>query len=255
MTSAPKTSASVLELQELAIQITAQDFHPGLINLDVLKMSGVIPSDWELSQNPIQGQNAAQLSFANGLNLVAQPQRLMFLEQMGGGGRLQGPAIAQAYLEKFPHADYQGLAIAPKVLLGFPEHAEAPRQFMTQKLLAPGSWQQMGNDPLRAAVTLHYTLKRCPLSINISEVQLNQPPHGIISALLFTGNFNYMLPSEMSESKAVFLSKRVSLWQTDTTQFREVVYKKFLNSGITPTTNPNGSTPPKTNASIFPDLS
>jgi len=254
MTSAPKTSASVLELQELAIQIIAQDFRPGLMSLDVLKMSGVIPADWELSQNPIQGQNAAQLSFTNGLNLVAQPQRLMFLEQMGGGGTLQGPAIAQAYLDKFPHADYQGLTIAPKVLLGFPEQADVPHQFMTQKLLAPGSWQQMGNDPLHAALTLHYTLKRCPLSINISEVQLNQPPHGIVSALLFTGNFNYTLPPEISEPKAEFLSKRVSLWQTDTTQFREVVYKKFLNSSITPSTTPNGSTPPKSNASIFPDL-
>lgn len=220
----------------MAINITALDLKPGVINVDLLKMSGVIPADWELAQAPVQSEQVVQLSFTNGLTILSQARRLMLLEQTTDKdpSTIQGPAIAQAYLSKFPHAHYQGVSIAPKILIGFPDHPQAPQQFITQKLLAPGPWQTLGQEPLRAALTLNYVLKRCPFSLNIAEVQFNQGGQSAMSGLLFTGNFTYS-PSETNPTPPLdYLTQRISYWQTDVQQFRELLYRKFMGGGAAP---------------------
>jgi hypothetical protein len=272
MASVPsaKSSLPILELQELAINITALDLKPGVINVDLLKMSGVIPAEWELAQTPVQSEQVVQLSFTNGLNILSQARRLMLLEQTTDKdpSTIQGPAIAQAYLSKFPHAHYQGISIAPKILIGFPDHPQAPQQFITQKLLAPGPWQTLGQEPLRAALTLNYVLKRCPFSLNIAEVQFNQGAQGEISGLLFTGNFTYSLPNPSPTDPLDYFTQRLKLWQTDVQQFRELLYRKFMGGGAAPqtsvkptpppsapTSNPEPDTIPRSLIdSIFPDL-
>lgn len=45
-------SASV-DLQELAIVLTAKNHNPSILNPDFLKCSGIIPSEWELSRQPL----------------------------------------------------------------------------------------------------------------------------------------------------------------------------------------------------------
>ncbi|MGB0563181.1 MAG: hypothetical protein ACPGVO_15450 [Spirulinaceae cyanobacterium] len=234
-----------VELQELGITLVASDFRPQMLNLDVLKFSGIIPADWELAQPPTTTPSLVQLSFSNGVNLIAQPRQIALLQATPVPPDTASPAIpqiAQQYLEQFPKADYQGLGIAPKVLLGFPEHPEAARAFITGQLLAGGDWQQLGHGPLQASVTLNYQLKRCPLTIAISAVGLKQNEQQI-AALLFAGTFNYGIPEPYRDRRAAYLSKRIGKWSTDLVQFSEVVHRKFLST-----------TPRPASASVFPDL-
>ena len=56
-----------LEIQELAIVITAKDYDPSLLNPGFLKYSGIIPEDWELVKQPVVSNRASQIVFNNGV--------------------------------------------------------------------------------------------------------------------------------------------------------------------------------------------
>jgi hypothetical protein len=50
-------------IEEISIIIAAQDLTPTMMSLDFLKFSGIIPKDWELSQQPTLSPNYSQLNF------------------------------------------------------------------------------------------------------------------------------------------------------------------------------------------------
>lgn len=222
----------MIEMQEVGIAIAAIDLNPQMLNLDFLKFSGIIATDWELAAQPVLNASMAQLSFTNGVNLLAQPRNITFLEAIGDRkiGELQAPLVACRYVEKLPHADYQGVNINPKILLGFPEtqDQDRARQFIVEGLLAPGGWQNLGQAPLKASLNLNYQLKRCPLTIAVNEVKLQQPEGNAIAALLFSGGFNYAIAPKYQDKKARYLKKRIETWPTDFEMFKEIVHKKFF---------------------------
>ncbi|WP_272126320.1 hypothetical protein [Spirulina sp. CS-785/01] len=219
-----------LEMQEVAIAINVADFNPGSFNLDFLKMSGIIPKDWELVQQPVLNNALSQISFTNGVNIIAQPRTITFLEAINKRelSAILAPRVARQCLDKLAHAEYRGVGINPKILIGFPQQEDAARKYIVETLLAPGEWREFGQAPLKASINLSYQLSRCPLSLNITEVRLQQPQQGSIPALLFTGGFAYSIPKEHQSQKAAYLKKRISNWQGDFEAFREMIHKKFL---------------------------
>lgn len=229
-----------IEMQEVGIAIAAMDLNPQMLNLDFLKFSGIIATDWELARQPVLNSSMAQLSFTNGVNVLAQPRNITFLEAIGDRKveDLQAPLVACRYVEKLPHADYQGVNINPKILIGFSEAHEqdTARRFIVDRLLAPGGWQNMGQAPLKASLSLSYQLKRCPLNIAITEVKLQQSEGNALAALLFSGGFNYAIAPKYQDKKARYLQKRIETWPTDFEMFKEIVHKKFLgqNQSIFP---------------------
>ncbi len=220
-----------VELQEVAIAFAATDLNPGMLNLDFLKFSGIVPTNWELAQQPQVGASLAQFNFSNGVNLVAQPRAVTFLEALNNKRphELQAPAIARRYLDKLPHADYRGLNITPRLLLGFPQYEDAARRFITERLLAKGAWQQLGEAPLRAALTLNYELKHCQFSLAINEVRLQHTETQNIAALLFAGNFSYALGEDDPAAKLAQLQKWLADWHVDLETFRDIIGQRFLN--------------------------
>jgi hypothetical protein len=229
-----------IEMQEVGIAIAALDLNPQMLNLDFLKFSGIIATDWELVRPPILNGSMAQMSFSNGVNVLAQPRNITFLEALSDRkpGELQAPLAACRYVEKLPHADYQGVNINPKILIGFLEtqDQDSARKFIVDRLLASGGWQNMGQAPVKASVNLSYQLKRCPLTIAITEVKLQQPEGEAIAALLFSGGFNYAIASKYQDKKALYLKKRMETWPTDFEMFKDIVHKKFFgqNQSIFP---------------------
>ena len=221
-----------IEMQEVGISIAAIELDPQMLNLDFLKFSGIISTDWELVRQPVVNASMAQLSFTNGVNVLAQPRNITFLEAIGDRQvtDLQAPLAAGRYVEKLPHANYQGVNINPKILIGFPEtrNQDTPRQFIVDRLLAPGGWQNLGQAPLKASLSLSYQLKRCPLTVTVNEVKLQKPEGKAIAALLFSGGFNYAIAPKYQDKKALYLKKRMETWPTDFEMFKEIVHKKFL---------------------------
>jgi hypothetical protein len=220
--------AGFREIQELSIAIAAKSLNPAMLTVDFLKYSGIVPADWELNAQPVLNPNYAQVSFQNGISIVAQPRTITFVEIINSpdNSTLKLPEIVGLYADKLPLAEYQALNISPKSIVPFPSSVEAAKKYITETLLAPGSWQNFGQAPLQAGLNLLYQLETCQLSVAINEAKLQLPDGKTIAAVLFAGNFNYNLPE--NSDRLNLLKQYLGQWQTDLQIFRELVTQRFL---------------------------
>lgn len=221
-----------MDIQELAIAVTAKNLNPTILSLDFLKSSGIVPSDWQLSKQPVLNPAQSRLSFQNGLNIVAQPRNITFVEALRTDSQeqqMQAPGVVQKYVEKLPYADYQGINIAPKSIVTFPDPSNTPQAYLTETLLAPGPWRDVGNAPVRAAISFVYQLDRCQLNLSLSEVQLRQQDREqVVPAILFSGSFNYSVATLAESARVTTIQERANAWAADLETFRETVHQKFL---------------------------
>ena len=235
--SAVNSSSKVQYIEEISIIIAAKDLTPTMMSYDFLKFSGIVAQEWELSQQPVLNPNYAQLNFKNGVSISAQPRSVTISESLSDKKtkNLVFHTVAAKYIEKLPHAEYVGLSLSPKILLPFPNSPKSVRQYITGTLLGSGAWKRIGKIPVQAGINLMYYLDRCQMTISVSEAQLRKPQEQPITAILFSGNFNYNVKSESEESanKTTQISDFLNNWQTDIEEFREIVNQKFLDSNST----------------------
>ncbi len=248
--SATNSPSRTQFIEEISLIIAAQDLTPTMMSQDFLKFSGIIPKEWELSKQPVLNPNFAQLNFTNGVGVTAQPGNITLSESLNNKNPedLAIPLVGGNYIEKLPHAEYMGLSFSPKILLPFPDKPQLVRQYITGNLLGSGSWKRIGKAPVQAGINLMYYLERCQLTISISEAKLQKPQEQAITAILFSGNFNYNVnlgqdqPTDRTTQLRTFLDN----WRTDLDEFREIVNQKFLDSGTTDSSPSIGET------SLFP---
>jgi len=229
-------TGEVKDIQEIGITITAQNLNPATLNVDFLKSSGVVPGDWQLAKQPVLSAARSQLSFQNGLNIVAQPRTITFAEalRIDGSGQsnaatLSAPTVAGKYVESLPHASYQGLSIAPGILVNFPTPERSPREFLVETLLAPGPWRDIGKAPAQASVNFVYLLERCQLSVSLNEVRLRPKDRKeAIPAILFAGTFGYGVANVAEGERVAYIKSRLQAWATDLDEFQDIVHQKFL---------------------------
>jgi hypothetical protein len=244
--SAVNSSSKVQYIEEISIIIAAKDLTPTMMSYDFLKFSGVVAKEWELSQQPVLNPNYAQLNFKNGVSISAQPRSVTISESLSDKKteNLVFHTVAAKYIEKLPHAEYVGLSLSPKILLPFPNSPKSVRQYITGTLLGSGAWKRIGKIPVQAGINLMYYLDRCQLTISVSEAQLKKPQEQPITAILFSGNFNYNVNPESEESanRTTQIFEFLNNWQTDIKEFRDIVNQKFLDSDSTESKNSIGET-------------
>ena len=217
-----------LTVQELAIVVAAKDLKTSIISADFLKYSGIIPGEWELSQKPYIYNNGARFSFKNGVNIITEPNRIIFAETVANKTKetIVIPEIVNKFTQKLSNLDFQAVGINPRGFVAFGEE-DAANKFITQKLLSPGAWQEEGEEAMRASLNLVYRLKRAPLALNITEAALNQK-NKKIPIVIFSGSFSYQVIGNSVEQKLGFVNQVVGNWFTDITAFSSLVNDKFL---------------------------
>ncbi|MEL6438826.1 MAG: hypothetical protein AAFQ80_06165 [Cyanobacteria bacterium J06621_8] len=237
-------------IEELSLIIAAQNLTPTMMSQDFLKFSGIVPQDWQLAQEPILNPSGAQLNFTNGVGISAKPRTVTFSESLAQKKpeNLALQKVAENYIQKLPHAEYLGLSFNPKIMLPFPNSPQLARQFITGNLLGSGSWQRIGKAPVQAGINLMYNLERCQLTISVSEAKLQRPQQQPLTAILFSGGFNYSVilgQSGLPDRTAQTISF-LHNWRTDLEEFRQIIQQKFLDSGTSNTDPSIGET------SLFP---
>jgi hypothetical protein len=193
-----------------------------------LKYSGIVPGDWEFSQKPVVNNNGAKFSFKNGVNIVAESNRVIFAEAIANKSTdtVIAPNIISKFTQALPNLDFQAIGINPRGFVAFGEE-DAANKFITEKLLAPGAWQEEGEAAMRASLNLMYKLKRAPLALNITEAALNQKDKSI-PIVIFSGSFSYQVIGKTVEQKLGYVNQVIGNWFTDITAFSSLVNDKFL---------------------------
>lgn len=229
-----QTAVTLNNIEEVTISIAAKNLNPTMLSPEFLKFSGIVPSEWELSKQPVTNPRGSQVSFQNGVNVIAQPGSMSFVEAIGNKDfkQLQFAQVAQQYIQKLPNAEYQGLTISPKIIVPFPGEEDGGKKFINEKLLVQGPWYNFGNNSPQAALNLFYQLDQCQLGLNINPARLQQPDETVISAVLFAGNFTYNLANIVGAEIIKQLSQKINNWDQDLEIFRELIYEKFLQKAI-----------------------
>jgi hypothetical protein len=221
------------EIQELSIAIGAKNLNPSLLTVDFLKYSGIVPADWELKSQPVSNPNFAQVNFQNGVNIVAQPRTITFVELINTPDSpvVNLPEIARAFVEKLPLAEYQSLAIGPKSIIPFPGGPAAVHDYIAKTLLSPGPWQEFGTAPVQVGLNFLYQLESRQFALGINEARIQIPDGRSIPAILFSGNFTYNLAE--GGDRLTILQQFLGEWRADLQIFREVVRERFLAGRVT----------------------
>lgn len=234
ISSNPSAQSSTLNnIEELTISIVIKNLNPTMLSHEFLTMSGIVPTDWELARQPVVNPRGSQVSYKNGVNVIAQPNTISFVEAIANKDvkQLQFAQIAEKYVQKMSNADYQGLSISPKIIAPFPEE-DGGKNFINNTLLGQGPWRNFGKSSPQAAMELFYQLEDCQLGLKINPARLQQPDGKVISAVLFAGNFAYNMKNITGEEKIKKLSQKINNWQEDLDIFRELIYQKFLQKAV-----------------------
>jgi hypothetical protein len=220
-----------VKVQEFGIIVAIKDNKPGILNSDFLKYSGIVPESWELARQPIYTQSLAQVLYTNGASIIAEPNRVIFVESLEGKKieDMSVTAIAERYVKMLPNAEYQGLGVNPRGYVSCEgTDTDAARKFMSEGLFAPGAWQQVGTVPMRSTVNLVYTFERAPLYLTINEAALRNPDETSTPIVLFSGSYSYEVSGETANEKLTNLLAVMGNWQTDLQEFSDIINHKFL---------------------------
>ncbi len=236
--TASEQPVNLNNIEELTISLVIKNLNPTMLSHEFLTMSGIVPADWELARQPVLNARGSQVSYKNGVNIIAQPNTINFVEAIANKDSkdLQFAKIADKYIQKMSEADYQGLSISPKIITPFTEE-DGGKKFINEQLLGQGAWRNFGTTEPQAALELFYQLEDCQLALKINPARLQQPDNKVISAVLFAGNFAYNMTKIAGEERIRKISQKINNWDQDLDIFRELVYEKFLQKAVPETAN------------------
>ncbi|QLE59735.1 hypothetical protein [Nostoc sp. TCL26-01] len=216
--------------QELGIIIAAKNHKPTILNPDFLKYSGIVPSEWEMARQPVYTQSVSQVAFTNGVAIIAEPTRVIFIEAIESktAAEIAVADIAKKYVQTLPNVEYEAVGINPRGYIAFAEQLDAARLFLSETLLSPGAWQEVGNAPVRASLNLVYNLERSPLYLSINEAGLRNPDETNTPIVLFSGSFSYEVKSENPSERQNNVYQILDNWQADLEAYQEIITSKFI---------------------------
>jgi len=220
---------SIPVIQDLSIVLNAPDHNSTLLTPEFLTGTGIIPADWELTRPPVINTRASQIVFNNGVTLLAQPGAIIFSQTLPeeGTNDVAIPEIARKYASTLSNLNYQAVDINSKRFVPFEDQPDGARQYITETLLAPGSWKDLTNEPVQASINLVYPIKNRQLRLAIAEAKLQRPDDEPISTVLFAGSFPHLIEGDTPESRLKSLIAAIGNWQTDLTAFQKLLDTRF----------------------------
>lgn len=214
-----------LEVQELSLVIAVERQDPSLLTPDFLGYSGIIPQDWELSAQPVRAQQAARVSYQNGVSILAYPDRTIFVESISDKTEAEIPHIAQRYSEILRNLSFQAVGTNFRGHVLFPGTEDSAHQYLCNTLLSPGPWQNIGTAPMRAGLNLIYTFERNVMNLSVQEAMIQLPEQERVPVVLFTANFETPLQSQTESERLSGLQQAIQNWQGDLATYRQTVEK------------------------------
>ena len=222
-----------LYLTKLSIVIAAKGLKPNAVSAEFLKHSNIVPQDWKLAVKPVRKLQNTQIKYQNGVIVLAEFNRLILVENIAEKqpSEIEIPAMARKYIEIMPNLEYRAIAINPQGYLTFDGSSEAVRNYFSQGLFAPASWQEFGTAPVNATVDLYYTLESGRLRLQIAPAQLKRtkPEPSEESIVVFSGNFEHPLTKETPQERLLQLQQYLAGWQTDLDSYKELIESKFVD--------------------------
>ena len=180
-----------MEVRDFSIVVVANNQNPSFLNPDFLKYNQIVPTDWELAMPPISIPVLSQVMFKNGVNIVAQSDRVTFWEALDNDNLVfQIPDISCKYIDIVPAVDYKAVGI--NINAHFPiANKEDNQDTVLTKLISQGKWKNFQGKSPNAVVQFTYQLDNTNLMITIQEAIIQKNPNNeSVNILNFSANFH-----------------------------------------------------------------
>ena len=214
-----------LSIHELTLAVAINNYDLTLCLPRFLQSSGIVHADWTLASEPVANNQVVQTIYSNGVNVIGQPHRCLFAEnlenKLPGGSEVT--QVATSYIKSLPHLDYQAIGMNLRGYIKLGTDADKAREQFYKKIFVPGAWQKKGNKQMEAELRLNYSFEDKTLNLVINNGFFNPPEGEPEAIILFGGNFAYNLTQYSGEERIVKLQEIIGKWQEDLKLFQEVI--------------------------------
>lgn len=208
-------------LDNFSIVVLAQAHNPTILNPDFLKNNGIIDPSFT-PNNIICTPPVAQVSYMEGISLIAEFEKLQFIDTETARIPFESPIseIAKKYIDVLPHVRYKAAG------LNFMGHYRCKDKklslsFLPDKFLKEGSWHTYGDTSPNIGLKFIYPLKNIKCTINFETAELTRPKEPSLPIIGI--NANYQIESTSIEEIVSFISN----WQIHYNHFSEIILDTF----------------------------
>ena len=236
-TIATENKIQLREIKEISISLSVKNLNPSIFTEEFLRTGNIIEDDLQLIKPPQKTAHFCQVKFNNNSSILAQSNRINFAEVISDKdlSDVKLGRTAHRCLDNLVNVEYQEIKIETKRLIPLPKNRDAARSYLSEYLIAAGSWQTYGKAPVKTGINFLYELDRRKLNMSISEATIHQSTKDgtkqkEIGGLLFTGSFKY--PQFEDDSNPVKIGKIKYIlenWREDWQEFQQIIDRVLLS--------------------------
>jgi len=231
LSSNPSAVAQTVGLRQIVVTIGAKRHNPSILNPDFLKINQIVPSEWELAESPICVEPHSEVSFTNGIKIVAEFEAISFSEAVNPDNELDlcVPSMAKSYIELLPHVDYTGAGIEIRGDISMSE--SEVDDFFFRKLVRRGTWNQIDGRSARVGLRVYYPIENGHLILTIAPAAREAEEGRLLTVLFFGGILRRQANAEDQPRRFGQVLDFISHWSGDIDLYLKVVNERFLAEG------------------------
>ena len=206
-------------LGKIAFVIVGENHNPSILNPDFLLHNGIVSEELsafaELASS-ISTPAFSQVAYKSGLQVISEPNKISFTEDVSQEADIASPGMAMRYLEVVHLVHYTAVGVNLTAYLDGGERVLSPTG-----LLKDAPWLQFESASPEAEVKLVYKLGGRIVNLTI-KTENASAPDGMKKVIVFHGNFHRNIRAGQQESHMV-ANSIVGKWKTDAKNFRHLV--------------------------------
>lgn len=217
-------TSDCVELVGFSVVLVANSNNPSILNPDFLRYNEIVDADLQVQGNPITTPAFSQVTFADGLTVKADPNRVIF-EQAGdplARGNVLCPEMANRYLQKVPHVPYSAVGINPK---GYRVSPTGVQEKVSTALLDKGAWMSFKDVHPEIHLKTIYKYESRMIVLDIIEAKKRMKNNVEIPGILFQANIHRDITATNPQKRVEFVSTALASWEKDLFDFDALVEK------------------------------
>ena len=222
-------TSDCVELVGFSVVLVANSNNPSILNPDFLRYNEIVDADLQVQGNPITTPAFSQVTFADGLTVKADPNRVIF-EQTGDPLTRENvlcPEMANRYLEKVPHVPYSAVGINPK---GYRVSPTAVPEKISTALRDMGTWMSFKDVHPEIHLKTIYKYESRMIVLEVIEARKRIKENVEVPGILFQANIHRDVPATNPQKRVEFVSTALASWKEDLSDFDTLVAKFTFRS-------------------------
>ena len=206
-----------IELAEFSVVLIARPIDPSILNPDFLHHNEIVDAGRQAEDPRISTPAFSQVSFAGGLTIAAEPERLIFAQSGNGLSHkdIECPEMVKRYVRQFSHI-YRAVGINSK---GFSRREGK----IAEALIDEGTWMSFNDVAPDVQLKAIYRYPGRTISLEFAGPQPHAGDDRGRTGISFQANIHRDITEVNQKARIERLLTIVDSWRSDLSDFRALV--------------------------------